>query len=88
LSWRVGAAVAAFDFAAVTASTWGAAILGLLQGLLAGTPIVNVPLPVLHPRMGTPDTSAPAVAMLEPPGFMLLNYGIGTPVVTVLAHIA
>jgi hypothetical protein len=26
--------------------------------------------------------------MLEPPGFLLLNYGIGTPVVTVLAHIA
>jgi hypothetical protein len=76
-------------FAAIhEANVWLGAILGLLHGLVAGTTIVNVLLPVLHPRMGTPTTSAPAVAMLEPPGFLLLNYGIGTPAVTVLAHVA
>ena len=76
-------------FAAIQeANVWLGAILGLLHGLVACTAIVNVLLPVLHPRMGKPTTSAPDVAMLEPPGFMLLNYGIGTPVVTVLAHVA
>ncbi|MDI3315183.1 MAG: hypothetical protein QJR12_13200 [Mycobacterium sp.] len=64
------------------------ALLGLLHGVFAATAIVNILLPVVHPRMGKPTTSAPAVAMLEPPGFLMLNYGIGTPVVSILAHIA
>lgn len=38
------------------------------------------------PRMGTPHTSAPDVALLEPPGFLMLNYGPGTPTVTLAAH--
>ncbi|WP_243639820.1 hypothetical protein [Streptacidiphilus pinicola] len=37
--------------------------------------------------MGTPLTTAPDVALLEPPGFLMLNYGPGTPVVTLAAHI-
>jgi hypothetical protein len=28
------------------------------------------------------------VALLEPPGFMMLNYGIQTPVVSLAAHTA
>jgi hypothetical protein len=63
-------------------------LLGLLHGLFVSTAIVNILLPLVHPRMGKPTTSAPAVAMLEPPGFLMLNYGIGTPIVTVLAHMA
>lgn len=42
---------------------------------------------LIHPRMGSPLTSAPEVALLEPPGFLMLNYGPSTPVITVLAHI-
>ncbi|MBT2457121.1 hypothetical protein [Streptomyces sp. ISL-86] len=38
--------------------------------------------------MGTPHTSAPDVALLEPPGFLMLNYGRGTPTVTLAAHLA
>jgi hypothetical protein len=64
------------------------ALLGLLHGLFASTAGVNVLLPVLHPRMGSRTTSATSVAMLEPPGFLMLNYGIATPVVNVLGHIA
>ena len=64
------------------------AVLGLLHGLFASTAMVNLLLPLLHPRMGTSMTSAPEVALLEPPGFLMLNYGAGTPVVTILAHIA
>lgn len=69
------------------AGWWLGALFGLLHGLFAGTALVGVLLPLIHPRMGSPLTSAPEVALLEPPGFLMLNYGPSTPVVTVLAHI-
>jgi hypothetical protein len=61
--------------------------LGLLHGLFAGTTLVNVLLPVVHPRMGTPLSASNTAPLLEPPGFLLLNYGRATPVVTILAHV-
>jgi hypothetical protein len=63
------------------------AAFGLLHGLFAGTTLVNVLLPVVHPRMGTPTSAANSAPLLEPPGFMLLNYGRATPIVTLLAHV-
>jgi hypothetical protein len=63
------------------------ALLGLLHALFASTALVNILLPVVHPRMGTGFEAAGSSPMLEPPGFLLLNYGRQTPVVTVLAHI-
>ncbi|MGP3981012.1 hypothetical protein [Streptomyces sp. KR80] len=69
-------------------SWWLGALLGLGHGLFAGTALVNILLPLVHPRMGSPMTSATDVALLEPPGFLMLNYGPGTPVVTGLAHVA
>jgi hypothetical protein len=63
------------------------AVFGLLHGLFAGTALVNVLLPVVHPRMGTPQTAADASPLLEPPGFLIRNYGRSTPVVTVIVHI-
>ena len=76
-------------FRAIDADGWmlGAA-LGLLHGMFAGTALVNVLLPVVHPRMGTRYSAADSAALLEPPGFLMLNYGRATPVVTVLGHIA
>ena len=64
------------------------ALLGLLHGLFASTALVNVLLPALHPRMGTGFTAAGSAPLLEPPGFLLLNYGRQTPVVTLVAHLA
>lgn len=63
------------------------ALFGLLHGLFAGTALVNV-LPVLHPRMGTPQSAADSQPLLEAPRFLMLNYGRQTPVVSVVAHIA
>ena len=37
--------------------------------------------------MGTRSTAAPSVALLEPPGFLMLNYGTQTPLVALAAHI-
>jgi hypothetical protein len=65
---------------------WLGALLGLLHALVAGTVLVNVLLPVVHPRMGTPFSAANTTPLLEPPGFMLLNYGRATPLLTVAAH--
>jgi uncharacterized membrane protein YagU involved in acid resistance len=41
----------------------------------------------LHPRMATPFQGPTPTKQLEPPGFMAFNYGRGTPLVTVLAHL-
>jgi hypothetical protein len=71
-----------------SASWWLGALFGLAHAIFAGTALVNVVLPLVHPRMGTPNTAADRSPLLEPPGFLLLNYGRSTPLVTVLAHIA
>jgi hypothetical protein len=63
------------------------AVLGLVHGLFAATALVNVLLPVVHPRMGTGFDAAGSAPLLEPPGFLLLNYGRQTPLVTVVAHV-
>jgi len=64
------------------------AMFGLVHALFASTALVNVLLPVVHPRMGTGFDAAGSTPMLEPPGFLLLNYGRQTPIVTIIAHIA
>ncbi|HXR31076.1 MAG TPA: hypothetical protein VN752_08055 [Solirubrobacterales bacterium] len=75
-------------FAAIgEASWWLGALFGLVHASFAGTALVNVLLPIAHPRMGTAATAADASSLLEPPGFLLLNYGAATPLVTLLAHL-
>jgi hypothetical protein len=63
-------------------------VFGLVHALFAGSALVNVLLPAVHPRMGTGFTAAGAAPLLEPPGFLLLNYGRSTPLATVVAHVA
>jgi hypothetical protein len=68
------------------ASWWLGALFGLAHGLFAGTALVNILLPVVHPRMGTSASTTNRLALLEPPGFMMLNYGLGTPLLSLAAH--
>jgi hypothetical protein len=78
----------AMAFAALGRAGWVLGMpFGLLHALFAGTTLVNVLLPAVHPRMGTPDSAADSSPLLEAPGFMLLNYGRATPVVTLVAHV-
>jgi hypothetical protein len=63
------------------------ALFGLVHALFAASALVNVLLPVVHPRMGTGFDAAGSAPLLEPPGFLLLNYGRQTPLVTVIAHV-
>jgi uncharacterized membrane protein YagU involved in acid resistance len=51
--------------------------------LVAGLEIANF----FHPRMATPFQGPTPTKQLEPPGFLALNYGKGTPVATLLAHL-
>ena len=76
-------------FAVVDQSSWWlGAILGALHAVFVATVLVNILLPVVHPRMGTTETAANEIALVEPPGFLMLNYGRNTFLVTFLAHIA
>ena len=82
------AAYAGF-FAIIGRGGWGiGAMLGALHAIFVGTVLVNVLLPVVHPRIATPDTAANEIALIEPPGFLMLNYGRSTFLVTLVAHIA
>jgi hypothetical protein len=76
-------------FIAIDTSGWLlGALLGLLHGIVSATALVNILLPAVHPRMGSTLSAADSHPLLEPPGFLLRNYGRGTPIATLLAHIA
>ena len=76
-------------FAIVGHGSWRlGALLGALHAIFTSTVLVNVLLPIVHPRMATPDTAANEIALIEPPGFLMLNYGRSTFLVTLIAHIA
>jgi hypothetical protein len=64
-------------------------MLGTLIGFIHGLFILSVGmsvLPSIHPRMATERSGPNPTRLLEPPGFLALHYGRGTPVVTIIAH--
>jgi hypothetical protein len=74
---------------AIDTNGWAiGALLGLLHGIVSATALVNILLPVVHPRMGSTLSAADSRPLLEPPGFLMRNYGRGTLIATLLAHVA
>ena len=69
-------------------SWWMGAVFGALHAVFTGTVLANVILPLLHPRIATTDTAANDVSLIEPPGFLMLNYGRNTFLIALVAHIA
>ncbi|MHC2990501.1 hypothetical protein OB13_02480 [Pontibacter sp. HJ8] len=68
-------------------STWW---FGMAIGFVHGGFILSVGLPLftsLHPRIANPYQGPTPTRQLEPPGFLALNYGRGTPLVSILAHL-
>jgi hypothetical protein len=64
-------------------------LLGTLIGLAHGIFVLVTVIPLLpgaHGRMASDFTGPQPTTRLEPPGFMALNYGRRTPIVTLLAH--
>lgn len=63
---------------------------GLSIGAVHAVFILSVGLQILnffHPRMARPFQGPTPTRLLEPPGFLALNYGKGTPTVTFIAHL-
>ena len=91
LHFVAGQAFAAMYYAVFVAideaSWWLGATFGLVHGAFAATALVSTLLPLVHPRMGTVTTGADSSPLLEPPGFLLLNYGRSTPLVTMVVHV-
>jgi hypothetical protein len=67
---------------------WMGALGGALHAIFTATVLVNVLLPTVHPRMATTETAANETTLIEPPGFLMLNYGRTTFLVSLVAHIA
>jgi hypothetical protein len=44
------------------------AAFGLVHALFAGSALVNILLPIVHPRVGTPMSSLESTRLIEPPG--------------------
>ena len=75
-------------FEAIDRSDWW---IGAATGGIHGVLVLVLLLPILqdvHPRMARVDQGPDPTPMLQPPGFLALNYGGRTPLITVLAHIA
>ncbi len=58
------------------------ALVGLLQALVVLITLLPI-LPSLHPRMASEHRGPGPTRALEPPGFLALNYGRRTPLVTI-----
>lgn len=72
--------------------SWGRATwwLGAGIGLVHALALLLIAMPMmpgLHRRMASEHQGPEPTRMLEPPGFLALNYGRGTPLVTLLAHL-
>lgn len=76
----------ASGFALLNQATWWlGALFGTFHGVAALTVIIPL-LPGIHPKMAT-DRDGPEIDnVLEPPGFLGLNYGRETAIVTIVAH--
>jgi hypothetical protein len=64
--------------------------LGMAIGFVHGAFVLTVGLQILtsfHPRMARPFQGPTPTRQLEPPGFLALNYGGGTPLATLVAHL-
>jgi len=68
------------------ATWWMGAALGALHGLVVLIALLPL-LPGLHPRMASERRGPEPTRALEPPGFLGLNYGRRTPLVTIFAHV-
>jgi len=85
--WWMALLYAAF-FHGIGLATWW---LGALMGLAHAAFVLIVVLPLLpcaHPRMASEYQGPDPTRLLEPPGFLAMNYGYQTPLATIVAHVA
>lgn len=68
------------------AEWWLGAGIGLAHALIVLLALMPL-LPGLHPRMASEYQGPEPTRNLEPPGFLALNYGRRTPLISILAHV-
>ena len=78
--------VALFDQLGI-ARWWLGGVFGIVHGLLILLVVMPV-LPDLHPRMASERRGPTPTRLLQPPGFLGLHYGVRTPLVTLVSHLA
>ena len=75
-------------FALLDNSTWWlGALLAMAHAAVALTILVPL-LPGVHPRMASNRAGPATKTLLEPPGLLGLNYGVETPAVAIVSHLA
>jgi hypothetical protein len=75
-----------FLFASIHIYTWWfGALIGALHGLFLLVTVLPL-LPFVHPRMASDYHGVTSLRQLEPPGFLAMNYGYGTPLSTMLGQ--
>ncbi len=67
------------------ATWWFGALIGLVQGIVVVVALLPL-LPGIHPRMVSDFRGPEPTRLLEPPGFLTMNYGRATPVITIIVH--
>lgn len=68
-------------------ATWWLGVgIGLVHGLFVLTVVMPI-IPSMHPRMVSEYFGPTPNRQLQPPGFLALNYGRHTPVVTMVSHL-
>ena len=84
--WIVGGFYIAVFHSWRRSGMWLGAFIGLIHGLFVLITVLPL-LPGAHRRMASDFTGPQPTTRLEPPGFMAQNYGRGTPILTLIAHV-
>lgn len=86
MGW-IFAFIYAFAFEDTGLKTWWfGCLIGLVHAMFVLTAGMSV-MATIHPRMATEDQGPEPTRQLEPPGLLILNYGKGTPIATILVHL-
>jgi hypothetical protein len=86
LGWLL-ASVYALAFESWSRATWWLGIgIGIVHAVVVLVAVMPI-LPSVHPRMASEHHGPQPTRQLEPPGFLALNYGTGTPLITLVAHV-
>lgn len=84
--WLFGGVYAAAFHSWRRSGVLAGGLIGLVHGLFVLVAVIPL-LPGAHRRMASDFTGPQPTTRLEPPGFMAINYGRRTPIVTLVAHV-
>jgi hypothetical protein len=85
--WWIALLYAAFFHGFGMATWWLGALMGVAHTAFILVAVLPL-LPGLHPRMASDFRGPDPTRLLEPPGFLALNYGSRTPLALLVAHVA